>query len=359
MYFLYRIGLFICIVSLLCNCDQQNVFQAEHISQIQYRGAVLAHVHRKGLGYGSGSSRRTRTELHQLGMNSIQYNVFAYQKDHKSTQLSWQDPSLTANDLRKEIGQAHSEGFHVFLKPHVWVGGARPIYFRNAIDFKDRQRRKEWFKSYTNFIMYWARLARDQKVAAFAIGTELVGLSKYSQEWRTLIAAVRNIGYKGQLLYACEAWNAHNIHFWNDLDAIGLDFYYGYAESEPELSELRAYYTDLLQKHTQHAASQEKPLWLTELGFPAHALAIKQPHSWPQKNQTPRPELQLLAYRAMMQAIQTQNQIEGFWLWKYATELQSYEKPNQQTGFILNSKPIQDHIKVWNREMRTSLRPGH
>ena len=50
-------------------------------------------------------------------------------------------------------------------------------------------------------------LTERNNVEIFVVGTELVGLSKYTMDWRRLIQKVREV-YGGKLTYAAEGWNA-------------------------------------------------------------------------------------------------------------------------------------------------------
>ena len=338
-------------------CDR-NALEEFRLGPLQFRGAAVAHVHRRGLGYGSG---RTTEELYphlkKLGYDSIQLNTFAYQPEIQSTDLSWDDPTLTEADLTLEIRAAHAAGFSVLLKPHVWVGGydsASVGQWRSGIDFSNDRELDRWFARYTRFIVPQARLAEREGVAAFAIGTELVRLThaKNDRRWRDLIREVRAV-YSGRITYACEAWNAKNIRFWDQLDAIGLDFYYGPPGPEPATGELAEFYRGKLAQHLRHARELRRPLWLTEIGFPSHPLAIETPHAWPRPEYAVDLARQTKAYEALRQALHdlkndpqnTGDYPAGIWIWKYTTSLDGYEQQQYARGFNMRGKPAEDIIR--------------
>ncbi|MCR9143644.1 MAG: hypothetical protein NXI24_15455 [bacterium] len=357
--------------------------EAYRFGPTEFKGAAVAHVHRRGSGYGSDSTRELYRSLKELGYNSVQLNTFAYQPRNQSLKLQWDDPTLTGEDLVREIKAAHASNLKVLLKPHIWVGGWSgddPEHqWRSKIDFDDSRRLDAWFAEYARFMLPQARLAEEHGVVAFAVGTELVGLthSKNDARWRKLIREVRAV-YSGRLTYACEAWNAKNISFWDDLDAVGLDFYYGYppkgsaaketddtankGPAEPPTGVLAAYYRKKLTEHFSHAGGLGKPLWLTEIGFPSHDRAVQTPHAWPDPAYAIDLELQSRAYEALHLAlagrgaatIQTETgeaahqqplYPEGMWIWKYTTSLDSYEQRNYARGFNMQDKPAERIIR--------------
>ena len=324
-------------------------------SGLEFRGAAIAHVHRRGLGYGSGVTPALYTHLKGLGYNSVQLNTFAYQAHNQSTELFWNDPTLTLEDLAREIQSAHRAGFRVFLKPHIWVGGYDSVahgQWRNNIHFENDDDAARWFSAYRDFLLPQARLAEREGVAAFAVGTELVQLThpRYEAHWRELIRDLRLL-YHGKLTYACEAWNAKNVPFWDELDAIGLDFYYRYPEHgpgspEPNLDQLAAYYEELLRAHFDQARALHRPLWLTEVGFPSHENAIRTPHAWPSPDLAVDLERQSLGFLALGQALgmleqQSGQAPQGIWVWKYTTALDGYEQDAYARGFNLRNKPAE------------------
>lgn len=311
---------------------------------------MVAHVHTFSGGYGSGATAPLYRHLKKLGVTSVQFNSFAYQRGLTGTRLFTSDPTLSADRLAAEIRAARGAGFSVMLKPHIWVGDfdpAGPRLWRNAINFKDPEQRAAWFRAYGDFILEQADIARATEAEFFAVGTELVLMSRFETEWRELIARVRKI-YPGKLTYACEAWNAPNIKFWDALDYIGLDMYYEYkdvdARGAAAEDRLTAFYAEKLREHYAHARKVDRPIILTEIGFPSHDLAIRKPYSWSGEKSKPAPELQSLAYRAFGRALDRVGPPAGMYVWKYVTQLDSYERENQVLGFIMEKKPAENEI---------------
>ena len=339
MYYWYmRLKFAVCFLSLLVLTPATGKIRSPRSS---IRGVVLAHVHSFGKGYGAGSNRLHYKRWKKMGVNSVQLNTFAYQRNKDSVGLYWYDPTLSDKAVLNEIKTAHSLGFSVMLKPHIWLGSSSKGEWRNAIDFKDPAQLRRWFKEYRRFLKHQLRLARIGRVEYFAVGTELVLLSRHTKLWKELIKWVRSSGYKGKLTYACEAWNAKHIKFWGDLDFIGLDFYYGFPQKKAGMRELTNFYRKKLREHYRHADSVGRPLILTELGFPSHALAVYKPHSWPSKAVPGDNNLQKFAFSAFRRALGEEGYPAGIFLWKYVTSLDSYEINAYKKGFILQGKPAE------------------
>ena len=350
--------IFTTISGIACVACRPDALQELLPSRLQLAGATVAHVHRRGAGYGSGSTAPLYRHLKSLGYNSIQLNTFAYQQSNHSTTLRWDDPTLTGADLTAEIRAAHAAGLSVLLKPHVWVGGfdisgnTAETQWRSKIQFSDAesQAADRWFAAYAKFILPQAELAARENVHAFAVGTELVGLThnRHTIRWQQLIRAVR-ARYPGQLTYACEAWNASRIAFWDELDAIGLDFYYGYEKENPTRAELSEHYRQKLLAHHRHAGSLGKALWLTEVGFPSHELAVQKPHAWPDPQLRAAPELQEFAYQALADALPGTEPAypAGIWIWKYTSALEGsgHEARVYARGFHVQNKPAEAVIR--------------
>jgi len=132
-------------------------------------------------------------------------------------------------DLKRLIELFHSYGLKVLLRPTLefhgwtdWRGNLEPTNWR------------QWFSSYQDFILHYAQIAQDTRVEMFSVGNELKNASRHTQEWKTIIEAVRD-AYEGPLTY-CDAGLINQIslvEFWDDLDYIGIDTYIPITGSGP------------------------------------------------------------------------------------------------------------------------------
>ena len=91
------------------------------------------------------------------------------------------------------------------------------------------------------------------------------------QEWKKLIGEIRTV-YTGQLTYASNFDNYHNIAFWEDLDVMGINAYFKLRklEEETDLRERLHYSWDTTFvgiARFQKKLKIKKPVVFTELGY--------------------------------------------------------------------------------------------
>ena len=206
-----------------------------------HRGANLAHIHRRGSGYGSDTAGRALDQLAEVGFNSIAITPFAYQKTHDAPVLAGftgrpgdagffkgTDPSMTDEDVTRQIRQARDRGMRVMLKPHIWAGDFwKGEQWHGTVTQASARDHAQWWGAYRAFILHYATLAADAEAEGFCIGTELLTMTReYPDEWRALIRDVRDI-FPGHVTYAAH-WESEYeaIEFWDDLDSIGISSYF-------------------------------------------------------------------------------------------------------------------------------------
>ena len=314
---------------------------------MHFRGIALAHVHARTKGYGSGISRPLLVGLRKRGFNLIQLNPFGYQPSRSVRTISFADPTLRDDDLALEIRAIHGQGMQVMLAPHIWLGqDGAPAVWRSGLQYPDARELDEWFAAYRLFVLHYARIARVEHVAVLAVAVELEQLARHTERFRALIREIRAEGYRGLLTYECEAWNATNIGFWDDLDFIGLNFYYSHSREvrqrdRREFSELSEFLASRLRQHYAHGARIGKPVVLTEFGYPAHDRAISKTSAWPSRMTNRDDEAQRTGFMAMRRALALAGLPGGIIFWKYVTTLDSYEKANYPTDFIIQGKPAE------------------
>jgi Glycoside Hydrolase Family 113 len=345
------------IISILALLASAPFISASEISQsgsegpynLEYKGAVLAHIHKIGNGYGSLPSKAMHSHLNGVGYDTVQLNTFAYMRGRKDTEvIIGHDPTMAKQFLVSEIENLHRAGFKVMLKPHIWVGGHNldSDNWRNKIDFEDPLERKEWFSSYGEFIISEAELAEETGVEILVIGTELVGMCKFTKEWKKLIGKVRD-KYSGKLTYAAEGMNAKKIEFWDSLDYIGIDAYFPLSEkSNPTLKELVSGWKKIEPEIRDLSEKYDKKVIFTEIGYKSvEGTAIK-PWEWNKKGRVSQEE-QALAFEATSIAFKDKPYLAGVFIWKYFTDMNSYERGNNLKGFTPYGKKAEGVISGW------------
>lgn len=339
---------FIFIAAAIPSLTEEKSGSAQ-ISPLEYKGAVLAHIHKIGNGYGSQPSKAMHSHLKNVGYDTVQLNTFAYMRDRRETDVITDgDPTMADEYLEAEIRNLRQAGFKVMLKPHIWIGGWSFDHdnWRSKIDFSNPEERQKWFSSYEKFILGQAELAGKMGVEMLVIGTELVGVSKYTQKWTRLITKIREI-YNGKLTYAAEGMNAKNIKFWDSLDYIGIDAYLPLTDkSGPSLDELIRGWKKYEPEMKKLFDKYDKRIIFTEIGFKSvEGTAIK-PWEW-NKNGSVSEREQALAFEATSLAFKNKSYLAGIFVWKYFTDMNSYEKGNIPKGFTPYGKKAEEVISRW------------
>ena len=162
--------------------------------------------------------------------------------------------------------QAHALGIKVLLKPHLWL---RPPDWPGSIEPQGEDGWREWFRTYREFILHYAILARLTGMDAFCLGNELEKTTGHEREWRSVIAAVR-AAYPGPLTYGAAFEEVFRVSFWDALDFIGVSAYYPLVqERSPDRALLAAAWKPLTQKLAGLAAARGRRIVFTELGLEA------------------------------------------------------------------------------------------
>lgn len=316
---------------------------------LKYKGAVLAHIHKIGHGYGSLPSKVMHTHLNEVGYDTVQLNTFAYMRSRKDTVvIKGHDPTMAEQYMVEEIRSLRKKGFRVMLKPHIWIGGHNldEDNWRNRIDFEDPEERNKWFESYTEFILYEAKLAESTGVEIFVVGTELVGVSKYKREWEELIHKVREV-FSGKLSYAAEGMNAEKIEFWGSLDYIGIDAYFPLSEKySPSLEELVGGWKKYEPEIGKLSRKYGKQVIFTEIGYKSVEGTTIKPWEWSKDGEASQGE-QALAFEATRSVFRDKPYLAGVFVWKYFTDMNSYERGNIPKGFTPYGKKAEGVLSSW------------
>ncbi len=236
------------------------------------------------------------------------------------------EPGLIFNTERQWFGERvagiehaikllKKQDLRLMIKPHIWLRNGE---FTG--DFKASTER-DWVKfesTYRDYILLYARVAEENNIETFCIGTELFNFADQRPDyWKQLIADVRSI-YKGKLVYA-ENWDkVDKIEFWDKLDYIGVDAYFPLSEdSSPTEEEIRNGWQE--HKTMLEDLSQEfnKPVMFTEYGYRSIAYALKEPWNSSRDISGINPELQARALKVLYEEFWGENWFAGGYIWKW------------------------------------------
>lgn len=278
---------------------------------------------------------------HELGATHISLVVtWDQQTIHHNTIRP--TPGLSPDDkrVRAIIDHAHNKNLKVMLFPIVHVVQRNDGEWRGKMAPTNLQR---WQLEYRAFILHYANIAAAAGADVFSVGSELSSLEAHEPFWRSLIQDVRAT-YAGTLVYSAN-WD-HYTHpkFWDDLDLIGVSSYFEVAKhpSEPTFV-VSQRWTEERDRLLGFANSFNKPLLLTEVGYPTVTTAAVRPWDYTVKG-GPDSLQQLAAFRSLVDAW-AQTPVDDFhgafvwhgWGWGGAAD----------TSYNVFAKPSESAVRAW------------
>ncbi|MFI5348468.1 MAG: glycoside hydrolase family 113 [Elusimicrobiota bacterium] len=260
--------------------------------------------------YESAGARKSLSNLAATGANSVALIPTWYMKTGESSTFATTDQSASDESLRLTIRNARSLGLRVVLKPHVNCQDGRATALIRPKD------ESLWFKNYGDFIQHYARLAQEEKVDLFVVGTELFSMaaSDHRREWENIIRGVRGV-YAGRITYAANWYDFMLVTFWGSLDYIGIDGYFPLAGGHsPRLLALSwQVYLPVIESV---ASSYGKPVLFTEVGLSSQKGANRKP--WEYRDFGPvDAEVQKDYFEAFLNVFGEKPYFAGFlqWCW--------------------------------------------
>ncbi len=293
--------------------------------------------------------RQALREIAAVNAEWISLLVTAYQDTVASTEIDlFGEGTPTDASVADIIGYAHELGLKVMLKPHVdvlegnrWRGEIGP-------DF-DEAGWAAWFDSYRSFILHYAALARDAGVELFSVGCELDATVRRVPEWRSVIAAVREV-YPGPLIYADDQAESDPgaVTWWDALDFIGMDAYPTLSSRQhPSVSSLCRGWEGYLERLRVLSERWNKPLVITELGYRSVEGGAQNPWDW--QRQGPVDLItQRKGYQAALRMVAGRTWLAGLYWWQWMPDPD--DGGPDDTGYTPHGKPAEDALAFGYRK---------
>ena len=222
------------------------------------------------------------------------------------------DATMTDEELIKTIRYAKSLGLRVALKPtvncadHVWRG----------------------------HIHFYAKIAQEEGCEMFIAGCEMVMTEIRENEWRTLIADIKEV-FKGPVSYNTDKYQEGHVTWWDAVDVISSSGYYPKDDWETQLDRIET----VVKKYN-------KPFFFAEAGCMSKEGSNKVPNDW-----TIQGELDLKGqaefYESMFAACEKRDWVQGFGLWSWSEQLKEQEEALKDSGYELYEKPAVKAVKTF------------
>lgn len=259
---------------------------------------------------------------------------YGSQKDYDSPRVIYLRGDSLAN-LRRDsawkaqIAVAHSAGFKVFLKPHIWMHQPTNGKWRSDIFPTNENNWQMWKKNYRAFILRYAQIAQERNVELFCIGTEFSRLSvEKAAFWRSLIKDVRNI-YSGEITYAANWYNEYEeITFWDELDYIGIQAYFPLAKNNnPSTAQISKGWNKYFPKIATISNQFNRKILFTEMGYKSTADSAIEPWKWiaysPGANAPLSYETQANCYQSFFDSVWNKEWLAGVHIWQMRCDVKA------------------------------------
>lgn len=270
-------------------------------------------------------------------INTIVFAIQALQDHPHAERIDYNGQQMpTDEQLIEYVQYAQHLGLKVILKPML---DCRNGTWRAHINFFDidvpcEPKWKNWFKSYTDYLLHYAKLAEKTKCEMLMIGCELVQTERKEIYWRSLIEKIRG-EYSGLLTYNTDKYQEGEVKWWDALDVISSSGYYPINEWEENLKRIE-----------RVVECYQKPFFFAECGCPSRTGAANIPNDWTLEGSLNLEE-QSDYYSKMFEICETKSWINGFVCWEWTSNIT--EETRVDDGYNVYRKPACGVIKKYYR----------
>ncbi len=233
---------------------------------------------------------------------------------HYNHKMQWQGERL--DGAREIIQRNHARGLKVMVKPQIWIHHG---IYTGKITMNSDEEWQAFEDNYSKYILDFARMAEEEGVAMFCIGTEMGRVVNERPEiFERLIEKVRE-EFSGKLTYASNWDDYHGVGFWKVLDYIGVDAYFPLAkEAKASVGKLKSGWTPHWRELDSLSDATDVPVLFTEYGYRSSVGCAIRPWDYSNNEETKIDQKeQLRALSALYEVIWDEPNFAGGFLWKW------------------------------------------
>lgn len=267
-------------------------------------------------------------------------------------------PEIRYNSERQWFGETEAgvkqytqtlkkQNIKVMLKPQIWVWNGE---FTGFIKMNSDEDWEVLEKSYSVFILEFARMAEEMSIEILCIGTELEGfIDERPEYWHQLIKEIKKV-YHGKLTYAAN-WNEYDrTPFWDELDYIGIDAYFPVDDKQsPTLEASKKGWQKYKSEMESYSKKHKKQILFTEFGYRSIDFAGRAPWTVDRIDKQVNLEAQAILTQALFEEFWQEDWIAGGFVWKW---FHDYENSGgkDDNRFTPQNKPSEDVIRAFYRK---------
>jgi hypothetical protein len=305
-------------------------------------------------GYGTPGSLWALEEVADLGANWTSVTPYAtmISRDDVEVIPYFEYPPWELEErIRTTVRQAHALGLKVLLIPHIypwdwsWRGQLNPGGGPGGTE----EGWDSWFASYRSYLLYWADVAREERVEMISLGVEFKTASWRFRDRFALLAEDVRERYDGLIVYSANWDEVDEVGFWDRVDVIGLNAFYPLSHlEEPDPEDMMRNASAFADTLELLARVHGKPVIFTEVGFKALTDSYREPWIWPEDlGDVPADdEMQALLFDVTFAAYWPRDWFAGLLVWKFLAD-PADDTQEPPFGFSPRLKPAQDVIEGW------------
>ncbi len=253
-------------------------------------------------------------ELRRLGVEWIAIHPYAGVRRDGSVRVT---PAESTGFLDRAVRITRDAGMKLFWKPHLAYWGS--FNWRGDIGFGDDETAwQRFFAGYREFIVDQARFAERAGAELFAVGVETDATTFREDDWRRIIAAVRQV-YGGQITYAANWDSLDRVGFWDAVDVIGVHAYYPLAAGDDPDAETisRGWDRPLAELRGLAEAQGGKPVVFAEIGYNRSPDAARSPWEYEMRDSSETRALRQRLIEVALARLGAEPVVRGMFWWKW------------------------------------------
>jgi len=296
-------------------------------------------------GYDTSSSDESLTVVRDMGTDWVSILVTWYQTTPWSGDIHRTLKTPSDKSVIRAIKKAHELEMKVMLKLHLDLLDQSDGSWRGEIGCMQETEWEKWFRRYTDYLMYYVKIANEENVEMICVGTELsTSATVKGYLWRDMIKKLRG-EYPGAMTYAAHWDRYQDIRFWDLLDYVGINAYFPLTEKMvPTSDELKEGWTKWVPEMEDFQKRVDKPIIFPEIGCSAADGTAIRP--W---EHIPRSEVNLKLqadyYQALLETFWNKKWFYGLYWWYWGTNKNMGGQYNR--GFTPQNKPAERVIRNW------------
>jgi hypothetical protein len=249
--------------------------------------------------------------------------------------------SPSEDQLKDLIGHARSKGLRVILMPIVLIDAPVENEWRGTISPESWD---DWWDSYRDMIMHYARIAEDSGVSVLVVGSELVSTEHFVSEWRDTIKQIRGT-FHGQLTYSSNWDHYAMVQFWDQLDIVGMNSYWKLGPDNDRtvpVDEVKRRWAAIQADLFTWQKSVNKPILLLEAGWCSLGNASYEPWDYTKVTEPLDLDLQKRLYEGFFESWWGKPESAGFVMWEWTPAAPGGP---EDRGYTPRGKPAEDVMK--------------